>query len=125
MMVSPILNKINTIFVPVRDLLRSVEWYTKLLGQEYVATDVSRPVHNLQINHHTGLTLDAGPEGTEKEFQPLPYPLFNFHTNDIDEAYEYISELNCNIASEIVRFDDFSFFVVSDPDGNQIMICTG
>lgn len=124
-MKSPIHNQINTIFVHVSDLENSVKWYSQLLGQEFNKANVSRPVHNMRINDHTGLTIDAGPQGELKEFKPLPYPLFNFHTDDIDAAYDYVSEMNIQIESEIVRFDDFSFFVIIDPDGNQIMICTG
>ncbi|MFC4409091.1 VOC family protein [Chungangia koreensis] len=122
---SPISNQINTIFVHVSDLKNSVEWYSKLLGQEFDLSIVSRPVYNMTINDHTGLTLDAGPEGERKEFTPIPYPLFNFHTNEIDQAYEYMGEMDFSIESEIVRFEDFSYFIISDPDGNQIMICTG
>lgn len=124
-MQSPILNQINTIFVHVSDLGRSVEWYLKLLGQVYNNEEVHPPVHNIMINHHTGLTLDAGPAGTTKQINPSGNPLFNFHTNDIDEAYEFIKQLGYRIESDIVRFDDFAFFTVSDPDKNVIMICTG
>lgn len=59
-MSSPIMNKMNTIFVHVSDLERSVKWYAELLGQEYDLTAVERPVYNIKIADHTGLTLDAG-----------------------------------------------------------------
>jgi len=124
-MESPILNQINTIFVHVSDLGRSVEWYSKLLDQKYNLTEVHPPVYNMQINHHTGLTLDAGPSGTTKQINPSGNPLFNFHTNDIDKAYDYIKRLGYKIVSDIVRFEDFAFFTVSDPDKNIVMICTG
>ncbi|WP_164667308.1 VOC family protein [Virgibacillus doumboii] len=122
---SPIKNKINTIFVHVSDLEQSVKWYSQLLGQEYDLSKVARPVYNMQINHHTGLTLDAGPEGNVKQQNNSSYPLFNFHTDDINESYQYVSELGYAIEADIVEFDDFAFFTVHDPDGNIIMICTG
>ena len=49
-MESPIRNKINTIFVHVSDLERSVKWYSQLLGQNYDLTAVERPVYNIKIN---------------------------------------------------------------------------
>lgn len=122
---SPIANRINTIFVHVSDLKRSVIWYSELLGHEVDRDDVSDPVHNLPIDHHTGLTLDAGPEGETKNVQPSGYPLFNFHAEDIQRAYEYVSSLGYKVESDVVTFDDFSFFTVEDPDGNVVMICTG
>jgi catechol 2,3-dioxygenase-like lactoylglutathione lyase family enzyme len=124
-MKSPIQNKVNTIFIHVSNLEQSVKWYCDLLGQEYDLSTVSRPVYNLQVNQEVGITLDAGPSGITKNLGGLDYPLFNFHTEDIDQAYEYINQLNYTIASEIVRFDDLSFFTVRDPDFNVIMICTG
>jgi len=124
-MKSPIKNQINTIFVHVSDLERSVIWYSQLLGQEYNTAEIRRPVYNMNINDHTGLTLDAGPEGIVKKAQDSVHPLFNFHTDKIDEAYQFVNQLGYQIESEIVRFDEFSFFTVRDPDGNVIMICTG
>jgi len=66
----------------------------------------------MTINHYTGLTLDAEPNGYPKQIKPSGNPLFNFRTNDIDVAYEY----GYKIESAISRFDHFVFFTVSDPD---------
>ena len=122
---SPIKNKINTIFIHVTDLEESVKWYGQLLGQEVDLANVSRPVYNFIMDQYTGLTLDAGPPGKTKEIVPASHPLFNFHTDDISRAYEFIHELGYQIESAIVEFDDFAFFNISDPDGNIIMICNG
>ncbi|MFD2638940.1 VOC family protein [Piscibacillus salipiscarius] len=124
-MISPIKNQINTIFVHVSDLERSVKWYCQLLNQDYNLSTVSKPVYNVRINDYTGLTLDAGPSGEIKTVAPSPYPLFNFHTDNIDESYEYVNSLGFKNLSSIIRFQDFSYFTVSDPDENIIMICTG
>ena len=122
---SPITNKINTIFVHVSDLEKSVKWYSQLLGQDYDLANIERPVYNIKIADHTGLTLDAGPDKITKKHSPAENPLFNFHTENIDDAYDYVKKLGYKIKSEIVRFDDFSFFNILDPDKNIIMICTG
>jgi catechol 2,3-dioxygenase-like lactoylglutathione lyase family enzyme len=122
---SPIQNRVHTIFIHVSNLERSVEWYCNLLGQDHDLSTVKRPVYNLQVNSQVGITLDAGPDDTSKHLGGLDHPLFNFHTDDIDEAYDYIKQLNYDIDSEIIRFEDLSFFTVRDPDQNVIMICTG
>lgn len=125
-MKSPIHNKINTVFVHVSDLHRSVKWYTQLLGQTYDSNTIEKPVYTIDISESTGLTLDAGPAGISKtSSSSSDYPLFNFHTDDIDESYEYVKTLGFHINSDIVRFEDFSFFTISDPDRYTIMICTG
>jgi predicted enzyme related to lactoylglutathione lyase len=122
---SPIVNQINTVFVHVSNLKESVRWYSELLGQEFDLGQVADPVYNIEINHFTGLTLDAGPAGKTKQVKPLDYPLFNFHTEDIDEAFSFVKEMGCEVSDGIVRFGDFSYFTVRDPDGNVVMICTG
>ncbi|WP_191567423.1 VOC family protein [Metabacillus idriensis] len=122
---SPIKNQINTIFVHVSDLERSVIWYSQLLGQAYDTAEIRGPVYNIEINDHTGLTLDAGPEEIIKKAKNYEYPLFNFHTDQINVAYNYVNSLGYKIESEIVNFDDFSYFTISDPDRNIIMVCTG
>jgi predicted enzyme related to lactoylglutathione lyase len=124
-MISPVANKINTIFVHVSDLEKSVKWYSHLLGQDYDSTTIERPVYNIKIAEYTGLTLDAGPEGVTKKQLPSEYPLFNFHTENIEQSYAYVKELGYKVESEIVSFDDFSFFTIRDPDRNLLMICTG
>ncbi|MFD1850447.1 VOC family protein [Oceanobacillus bengalensis] len=124
-MSSPIKNQINTIFVHVSDLEKSVKWYSQLLNQTIDLTTVSKPVHNLSITHYTGLTLDAGPIGYKKEIVPSKYPLFNFHTHDIEQSLAYVKKLGLQVESSIIQFDDFAYFNISDPDKNIIMICTG
>ncbi|MEH7329285.1 glyoxalase/bleomycin resistance/dioxygenase family protein [Priestia megaterium] len=124
-MSSPVFNKMNTVFIHVSHLKTSVKWYSELLSQEYKMSEVKDPVYNLKIDGETGLTLDAGPEGTEKQIVASPYPIFNFHTEDIKEAYEFVKGMDYTIESPITSFDDFSFFTIKDPDGHVVMICTG
>ncbi|WP_394556949.1 hypothetical protein [Priestia aryabhattai] len=64
---SPVFNKMNTVFIHVSNLKSSVKWYSELLSQEYKMSEVKNPVYNLKIDGETGLTLDAGLEGTENK----------------------------------------------------------
>jgi len=124
-MSSPVFNKMNTVFIHVSNLKSSVKWYSELLSQEYKMSEVKDPVYNLKIDGETGLTLDAGPEGTEKQIAASSHPIFNFHTEDIKEAYEFVKGMDYTIESPITSFDDFSFFTIKDLDGHVVMICTG
>ncbi|PGR04459.1 VOC family protein [Priestia megaterium] len=124
-MSSPVFNKMNTVFIHVSHLKTSVKWYSELLSQEYKMSEVKDPVYNLKIDGETGLTLDAGPEGTEKQIVASPHPIFNFYTEDIKEAYEFVKGMDYTIESPITSFEDFLFFTIKDPDGHVVMICTG
>ncbi|MGP4060338.1 VOC family protein [Halobacillus litoralis] len=118
---SPILNELNTTFVPVSDLKRAVKWYSKLLGKEYDLEKVTPPIYNLPMNQHTGVLLDSGLEYVI----PSPNPLFNFHAEDIDEAYRYVHDLGYEIVRDMEKYDDIAFFNIKDPDGNIVMVCNG
>ncbi|WP_179134105.1 VOC family protein [Halobacillus massiliensis] len=118
--------QINTVFVHVRDLKISVRWYSDLLGQSVKEEDIMKPVYTFPLSETTSLTIDAGPDDApRKEFHPLPYPLFNLHTHDIDKSWKAAIEKGLSFASDLTEFDDFAFFTLYDPDENQVMICSG
>lgn len=123
-MSSPIKNQLNTVFVHVSDLKRSVKWYCDLLGQEFKEENIELPIYNIEINDYTGLLLDAGASGT-KIVKPSPHPLFNFHTDDIGQAYQFTKDKGFQVVSDLFEFDNLAFFHLKDPDGNIIMVCNG
>ncbi|WP_235001689.1 VOC family protein [Halobacillus sp. Marseille-P3879] len=125
-MIHPIHPQINTIFVHVTDLERSVHWYSQLLGLKADIDRVKRPVYTFSLSNHASLTLDAGPPDQKpKDFEPLPFPLFNIYTNNIYKSYLFVQDKEILVADSITEYDDFSFFNVYDPDGHLIMICNG
>ncbi|MGX1194562.1 VOC family protein [Metabacillus sp. SLBN-84] len=97
----------------------------QIAWSEYDSEKVEEPVFTIQLSEYTGLTLDAGPADITKKDCSTEHPLFNFHTDDIEKSLSYVKKLGCSIETEIVSFEDFSFFTISDPDHHVIMICTG
>lgn len=123
-MKSPIANRVDTIFVHVTDLSRSVEWYSKLLGVE-VEGEVQGPIYTFDMGEgRPGLTLDNHCLDDVYELKPLNHPLFNMSAADINAAYDYVKEIGTKYISDIQHFPDLSDFSFEDPDGNIIMICT-
>jgi uncharacterized protein len=125
-MISPIANRIDTIFVHVTDLERSIQWYSKLLGIVVSEGEHSGPIFTFDMGQgRPGLTLDNHCFDEVYEFIPSNQPLFNLSATDIDKAYEFVkNELGAEIVAEIETFPDLSYFNFRDPDGNIIMICT-
>ncbi|MEY8734571.1 VOC family protein [Peribacillus frigoritolerans] len=122
---SPINSKINNVFIHVKDLKKSVEWYCNLLGIPQKNDFVESPVYNIPVTSETGLTLDDHTFDPNFIFKPSTNVLFNFYTKDIDEAYQFIKSNNIAIVKEIERIGDFAYFNFQDPDGNVLMICNG
>ncbi len=97
---SPLTKKVNNVFIHVRD-------------------------YNLPVTSETGITLDDHTFDPDFKLQPSKHVLFNFYTNNIDDAYQYIKDKGIPIVREIERFDDFAYFNIQDVDGNILMICDG
>lgn len=122
---SPINSRINNVFIHVKDLKKSVEWYCNLLGISRNNDSVESPVYNIPVTSETGLTLDDHTFDPNFIFKPSNNVLFNFYAKDIDEAYQFIKSNNIAIVKEIERIGNFAYFNFQDPDGNVLMICNG
>ena len=121
---SPIVNRIDTVFVHVTDLEKSVHWYSKLLGVD-IKNKVQEPIYTFDMGvGRPGLTLDNHCFDDRYEFVPQNQPLFNLSTEDIDVSYQFVQQLGAEIVTEIQRYPDLSEFSFKDPDGNIIMICS-
>ena len=123
-MQSPIANRVDTIFIHVTDLEKSVHWYSKLLGIT-VKDAVSGPIYTFDMGPgRPGLTLDNHCFDEGYELKLLNQPLFNLSATDIHAAYQFVKEMGAEIVTEIQTYPDLSDFTFKDPDGNIIMICT-
>jgi catechol 2,3-dioxygenase-like lactoylglutathione lyase family enzyme len=121
-MSSPIQNRIGTVFVPVKDLERSAEFYSKVFGLPM--KKVSPPVYNLDMEGPTKLTLDVDSFTSpvrEGKVEPSPYGLCYVPTANIEEAHAYLRELDVEV-TPITRFGNVAFFYFFDPDRNKIMV---
>ncbi|SMF82783.1 Catechol 2,3-dioxygenase [Paenibacillus uliginis N3/975] len=120
---SPIQNKVGSIFVPVRDIEKSREWYCTLLGIDPESCSI--------VNGHlcplpmqgTGVILDTMPMWGGEEPGGAPHittPAFMLLTNDLEASYNYAKVTGVNLVTDI---EHEHWFVIKDPDGNLLMVC--
>src|SRR4051794_885889 len=94
-------NRIDTIFVHVTDLNRSIHWYTELLGLEVREGNHAEPVYTLNMGHgRPGITLDNHCFEEDYNFIPSNQPLFNLSASNINEAYNHVKEMGAEIITE-------------------------
>jgi len=106
--------RIDTVFLPVKDLGRAIEWYAATLGfglrwrsGNYAALNVSE----------TPLTLYE-----PDDFRPVENVGFNFYVTDIEAAHRTLKDEGCE-TGDIQQGGGVLFFDFQDPDGNALSVC--
>lgn len=119
-MKSPIKNKINLVFIPVSDVKRAKEWYSKILAIEE-GDDFFKHLFVAKMDG-AGLILDTMPMWRSEDGQipRLNAPVIQFATDDIAAAYEFMKANGVELVTDIQHSQ---FFVFKDPDGNMLMVC--
>lgn len=120
----PIENRIDTIFIHVSDLERSIKWYSELLGLEVKKGVHTGPIYTLNMGNGPGITLDNHCFEEDNKLIPSNQPLFNLSSSDINKAFKHVTEMGVEIVTNIIEHPDLAEFSIKDPDGNIIMICT-
>jgi predicted enzyme related to lactoylglutathione lyase len=115
---SPIDNRIGCVFVPVSDMSRAIEWYSRLLGQPVKATSHEGRIYDLPMNGEVGLILD-GHKPVTNSSQPICF----FWTSHIHQTRSFLVENNVEIVSEIEDVGSVLTLTFKDPDSNLLMVC--
>jgi catechol 2,3-dioxygenase-like lactoylglutathione lyase family enzyme len=112
----PILNQISAGFIPVSNIENARDWYCGILG---LPADGEILYGHLYILPMSGpnIVLDSKIFAAESVYK---VPAFQFGTNDINQAYDFMRANNVQLTTEIENNHWFNF---KDPDGNLLMIC--
>ncbi|MHA7581697.1 VOC family protein [Paenibacillus vandeheii] len=113
---SPILNEIGTVFIPVRNIEKASEWYCDILGLPADGEILFGHLYIVPMNG-TRIVLDSKIYSEEHTFKT---PAFHFDTRNIEEAYAFMQYKNVNLTTPIEHEQWFNF---QDPDGNLLMVC--
>lgn len=107
------------------NLIKSVQWYSKLFGIEFDDKDYPGPVYTFDMGTgRPGLTLDNHCFDEIYHLEPSNQPLFNLSTSDIHASYQHVKEIGGGSITEIQVYPDLSEFSFKDPDGHIIMVCS-
>ncbi|WP_042148044.1 VOC family protein [Paucisalibacillus sp. EB02] len=115
--------KIGSIFIPVTDIEKSIDWYEKLLGVKKIdrwedGAGFYFPTGSAQL----ALVKVVDPQPTEfiiKGDQKNSY--FNFVVDDIETAHQHFKN-NGILTTDIDTFGDMKFFDFFDLDGNPFSV---
>jgi catechol 2,3-dioxygenase-like lactoylglutathione lyase family enzyme len=107
----PILPFTPAVFVPVKDLKRSTEWYAELLGRQ-ITPQVGQEDHGIYIFDFDGtqLILDSNTWGSP--------PTIMFDTDEIDASHAICESLPHETLTDVFSDEYVSVFNI-----NSLMIC--
>lgn len=115
--------RIDTVFLPVRELVPAAAWYARVLGWPQLWRNDGIVV--LGVEGATPLTLvrhryPGLPDAPADEpFRPLAHVAFNFHAADLGGAHRRLRELGVEVGP-IVDHGPVQEFRFRDPDGNPL-----
>jgi predicted enzyme related to lactoylglutathione lyase len=107
------------VFVPVSDMDRAIEWYSRLLDLPIQKTSHHGTIYDLPMQGDVGLILDSTKPSVSNSSQPL----FFFWTDDIQQSYQFLKENQVEIVREVENIGSVSTLTFKDPDSNLLMVC--
>lgn len=117
---SNIFKRIDTVFVKVKNLEKSSEWYEMVMGFHLTWSDMAGGYVSFAVGE-TALTLVQIPE--ELELKVSESSTFNFYVSDVSEAHEYLLEKGAE-PSEITVDGNVKWFSFKDLEGNKLEVCS-
>jgi catechol 2,3-dioxygenase-like lactoylglutathione lyase family enzyme len=115
-MKSPFVARVPAVFVPVRNIEKSIEWYSKILGLP-TPDDYGGEFHIFRLGGGANIFLQR-----RDPVQPSPHVLFSLPAPDIAQAQQFLQQNGIEVV-EIHRHPDGSTLHFKDPDGNLLMAC--
>ncbi len=118
--------RIDSVFLPVKDLDKAVKWYQDKFGLELAwKTD---EVASFRLGETPLTLLQYAFPGLSKEpkdfhFIPSTGILFNLYVDNILEAYDVLKYQKVDV-TEIIDHGSVKDFIVTDLDGNKFGIVT-
>ncbi|MEN6480926.1 MAG: VOC family protein [Anaerolineaceae bacterium] len=126
-MTEPLFVRIETVYLPVRNLDRAVQWYRDTMQLEILWKNETAA--SLKLGE-TPLTLlkyqfpgMSEPPYEDFEFVPVTEVLFNIFTSDIEAAHKLLEDKDVAV-SDIEIHENLRDFIFADLDGNMIGVCT-
>lgn len=110
--------RIDTVFVPTRDMERATRWYVEILGGIPGWKSEQGEYQSITFGD-TSITLFLTEDPVY--FQPR-HCGFNFYVSDVSEAYTYLKSRDVQV--EEIKEYGATYFTFFDLDGNCLEVCT-
>ncbi|WP_055666251.1 VOC family protein [Desnuesiella massiliensis] len=111
--------RIDTVFLDVKNIKKSLDWYTETLGLESGWKDIESGYASLKLGE-TALTLR---ECRETVFKASDAPHFNFYVSEVQQIYDQLKEKGVSVGTLEIDHG-VTWFNFKDIDGNMLEVCS-
>ncbi|WP_213412169.1 VOC family protein [Xylanibacillus composti] len=113
-MEQPLFERMDTVFLRVRDFEQAFAWYHHTLGLPVIwRTDM---IAALRAGDKTPITL------VKQDAVAEPHPLFNLYTSNIQQTYERMQERGIAVGP-LRDYGTVQTFDFTDAEGNVLNVC--
>ena len=118
-MTSSVRNEVGLLFVPVSDMQRAIDFYTRLFDLPPTECSHENRIHGLEMRGGgPAVLLDAhGPVRNSSQ------PLAAFWSDDIHATREFLRAAEAPIERDIEDIGSMFTLAFRDPDANLLMAC--
>ncbi|NLP52582.1 VOC family protein [Bacillus sp. RO1] len=113
---SGLFKRIDTVFLEVTDMPRSINWYTEVLGFSVRWHDEENGYAAIEIGETPMTLVGAG------SVTPASHCLLNFYSSDINAAHQKLRE-NGALVEDVIDYGAVLSFEFKDPDGHILGVC--
>lgn len=114
--------RIDTVFLPVHDMHRSIKWFEEKCGFTLRWHDEKNGYAAMDLgNGETAFTLVRNPQ--MEESISTEHEWFNLYTSDIHATHQNMLDAGVE-ATPVKSGGNFEFFKFKDLDGNTIGVCS-
>lgn len=123
----PLITKVATIEIPVSQLERSVEWYTRILPLRVHHKDTTTAMLSFEKPGAPSIFLVETNEVQPLAFQNtnngVTHSVIDFYTPDLEQCHQYLKDQGVSVGTINKGPNGMGGFGFTDPDGNALSAC--
>jgi catechol 2,3-dioxygenase-like lactoylglutathione lyase family enzyme len=120
------ITRISAVEVPVSNLVKSIDWYTRILGLEVQHKDLKTAMLTFNALGVPGVFLCETESNEKLQFintnNDVTHSVIDFFTADLIGFYNFLIEQGVKVG-KLNMNSDFGGFGFEDPNGNLLSAC--
>lgn len=115
------IQRLDSVLIPTKHLVRSAEWYVKNLGLDLIRIDETTASLKLKTGNPFITLFVSNQHSITKE--PTSWPIVIFYSEHLQKSHQFLKSKKVEV-SDISSIGFQNIFTFHDDAGNKIGICS-